>query len=208
MAFYDWNLTTKSRSPVFTAAAFYPFWSGIIPDQVANDATELSAFSVFASVNMVLNRYNGSFPATFLESGLQWLVILFSSYYTISPAFLMIYIYIYVYRDAPNAWPPHQYIILQALRNLPQNITGLKLPVPGKSQSTFSLIPLNQLGLSERQLPGQPILTTYKNASATGADADINSGSLQMYISNGGNWSHTLQTALANRYFTNVLCSW
>jgi len=55
---------------VFSAAAFYPFWSGIIPDQVAND--EKSAFAAFSSVNLVLNRYNGTYPSTFVDTGLQW----------------------------------------------------------------------------------------------------------------------------------------
>ena len=63
---------------MFSAAAFYPFWSGIIPDEVANN--EKSAFGAFASINMVMNRYNGTFPATFVESGLQWLVILTPDY--------------------------------------------------------------------------------------------------------------------------------
>ena len=120
-------------------------------------------------------------------------------------------IYIYVYRDAPNAWPPHQYIILQALRNLPPNITKQKLPPPNAGQSTFSLIPVGQLGLSETQLPGQPLIivnSVVKNASTTGTAADVNRDSLQPYVDNGGNWSHVLQTELANRYFTNVMCSW
>jgi alpha,alpha-trehalase len=58
---------------VFSAAAFYPFWSGIIPDEVANN--EQSAFGAFASIHMVMSRYNGTFPVTFVESGLQWLAI-------------------------------------------------------------------------------------------------------------------------------------
>ncbi len=47
---------------------------------------------------MVLRRYNGTYPTTFVESGLQW--------------------------DAPNAWPPHQYIALEALRALPANVSS------------------------------------------------------------------------------------
>ena len=52
-------------------------------------ANSSNAFGFFAGVNLVMNRYNGSLPVTFLETGLQW--------------------------DAPNAWPPHQYIALEAL---------------------------------------------------------------------------------------------
>ena len=63
-------IDTNSRNTVFSVAAFYPFWSGIIPPEVAND--EKAAFGAFSSVNMVLNRYNGTFPSTFVDTGLQW----------------------------------------------------------------------------------------------------------------------------------------
>jgi alpha,alpha-trehalase len=62
---------------VFSVATFYPLWSGIIPDEILSSGT--NAFQAFSSVNMVLNRYNGSFVTTFLDTGLQW--------------------------DSPNAWP-------------------------------------------------------------------------------------------------------
>ncbi|ETW82190.1 glycoside hydrolase family 37 protein [Heterobasidion irregulare TC 32-1] len=88
LAFYDFNLTSNRRNSIFTAANFYPLWVGIIPEDILNSSS--NAFGHFASLNMVLNRYNGTFPTTFLETGLQW--------------------------DAPNAWPPHQYIALEALR--------------------------------------------------------------------------------------------
>ncbi|KIM43068.1 glycoside hydrolase family 37 protein [Hebeloma cylindrosporum] len=187
LAFYDFILDTNNRSNVFSAAAFYPFWSGIIPDQVAQD--EKSAFAVFSSVNMVLNRYNGTFPTTFVDTGLQW--------------------------DAPNTWPPHQYIVLQALKSLPANVSKGALPAPSSNQSTFDLIPSGQLGLSESALPGQPIhegsmATT--NATSTGPSADLNA--VNGTVLNGGTavagegWSQKLQRELANRYFASALCSW
>lgn len=70
LAFYDFNTGTNARNDVFSAAAFYPFWSGIIPDEVLSSSE--NAFGVFSSLNLVLNRYNGTFPATFIDSGLQW----------------------------------------------------------------------------------------------------------------------------------------
>ena len=70
LAFYDFNLTANARSTIFSAATFYPLWNGIIPDEVA--ASSQNAFGFFASLNLVLNRYNGTFPVTFLETGLQW----------------------------------------------------------------------------------------------------------------------------------------
>jgi alpha,alpha-trehalase len=109
-----------------------------------------------------------------------------------------------VYRDAPNAWPPHQYIILQALRAIPTNVTFGNFPKTPNNQSSFSLIPANQLGITETDLPGQPVGVNI-NASTTGLAADINSNSLAGIQ---GNWNHILQTALANRYFASVYCSW
>ncbi|KAH9480690.1 Trehalase [Psilocybe cubensis] len=180
VAFYDFIRNTNSRSTVFSAAAFYPFWAGIVPPEVAK--SEQTAFSVFSSVNMVLNRYNGTFPTTFVDTGLQW--------------------------DAPNAWPPHQYIIIQALRSIPANVSKGALPTPSSGQSTFDLIPAGQLGLDEAQLPGQPVHggTTIVNSTTTGPSADLNKGNGTVF--NGGNatdgegWSQALQRQLANRHAT------
>ncbi|KAG7088886.1 hypothetical protein E1B28_012833 [Marasmius oreades] len=183
VAFYDFNLKTNTRNNIFSTAAFYPFWSGIIPDDVL--ASQDKAFAAFSSINLVMNRYNGTYPTTFVDTGLQW--------------------------DAPNAWPPHNYIVLQALRALPSNITSNALPNPANGQSSFSLIPSEQLGLEESQLPGQPVTTT-SNATTTGSGADVNR--LNGTVVNGGNatqgegWGQQLQRELANRYITSVLCSW
>ena len=132
-----------------------------------------------------MSRYNGTYPTTFINTGLQW--------------------------DAPNAWPPHVYIAMQALRALPENVTNSVLPTPQANQSTYALIPEGQLGLEENALPGQPL---YKgvNASSTGAEADVNvrDGT----VVNGGNategegWGKVLQREMANRYISAALCSW
>ncbi|PIL35118.1 hypothetical protein GSI_02906 [Ganoderma sinense ZZ0214-1] len=183
LAFYDYNLTSNARSTIFSAATFYPLWNGIIPDQIA--ASSQNAFGFFASLNMVLNRYNGTFPVTFLETGLQW--------------------------DAPNAWPPHQYIALEALRALPSNVSGGSLPTPNNGQSTYNLIPANQIGIAEGSLPVQAVAGG-RNASQSGSAADINK--LDGTVFNGGNktdgegWAAALQRELANRYIASALCSW
>ena len=115
------------------------------------------------------------------------------------------------YRDAPNAWPPHQFIVLEALRQLPSNISSGSLPLPSGNQSTFDLIPSGQIGLSEDQLPGQAITGTVNNPK-TGPGADLNK--LDGTIVNGGNatsgegWAQTLQRELANRYIASAFCSW
>lgn len=178
LAFYDFNLTSNTRNTIFTAAHFYPFWNGIIPSEVLTN--ESAAFGAFTSINMVVNRYNGTFPTTFIESGLQW--------------------------DAPNAWPPHQYIAIQALRALPANVSTKAVP-PASGGSTFSLIPSGQIGIEESQLPGQPL-----QAGGNSSVADLNA--LNGTVVNGGNatsgetWSVTLQREMVNRYITSALCSW
>ena len=129
---------------------------------------------------MVMDRYNGTFPTTFIETGLQW--------------------------DLPNAWPPHQYIALEALRNLPANLTTNALPQPGKGGNSFDLVPSGQLGITEDQLLPQHI------RGDGNVTEDINK--LNGTVVNGGTatdgegWSHTLQRELANRYTAAAFCSW
>ncbi|KAF7422792.1 hypothetical protein PC9H_010951 [Pleurotus ostreatus] len=187
LAFYDFNLTSNTQSDFFSAAHFYPLWAGIIPDDLLRSPE--NAFGAFSTVNMVMNRYNGTYPSTFLDTGLQW--------------------------DAPNAWPPHQYIILQALRNLPSNLTSGAIASPASDQSSFTLVPRGQIGLEENQLPGQPLheqTNQTQNATLTGAQADLNR--LDGSVVNGGNatqgegWAQILQRELANRYITSAFCSW
>ncbi|EIW74551.1 glycoside hydrolase family 37 protein [Coniophora puteana RWD-64-598 SS2] len=185
LAFYDFNLTSNSRNSVFSMATFYPIWCGIIPSEVLE--SEDKAFGHFAAINMVMERYNGTMPATFLDwTGQQW--------------------------DAPDAWPPHQYIILQALRALPSNITSSPAPSPPPGSSSYALVPAGQLNMSEADLPSQPILGTSRNASATGPGADISA--MDGTVVNGGRaregegWADKLQRELANRYYTSVFCSW
>ncbi|KAH9932786.1 glycoside hydrolase family 37 protein [Epithele typhae] len=183
LAFYDFNTTSNARSEIFSAATFYPLWNSIVPDELL--ASSDKAFGFFSSLNMVMNRYNGTFPVTFIETSLQW--------------------------DAPNAWPPHQYIVLQALRALPSNVTSGSLPTPSNGQSTYSLIPSGQIGIAENALPVQALSPTV-NASATGSNADISR--LDGTVVNGGKktdgegWASALQRELANRYLASALCSW
>ncbi|KAI5118081.1 hypothetical protein M0805_009161 [Coniferiporia weirii] len=180
LAFYDFNLTSNSRNSIFTAAHFYPMWSGIFPDELL--ANETAAFGAFSSINMVMNKFNGTLPTTYIATGQQW--------------------------DAPNAWPPHQFIAISALGNLPANITTTPVPKPPSGQSSFALIPAGQLGIEESALPGQPI--------APGVNASVGSdvSTLDGTVLNGGNatanetWAVTLQREMANRYITSALCSW
>jgi alpha,alpha-trehalase len=183
LAFYDFNLTSNSRNDFLSPATFYPLWVGIVPDELTSNTT--NAFGFFSSINMVLRRYNGTYPASFVESGLQW--------------------------DAPNAWPPHQYIALKALGALPANVSSGAIPQPPTGKSAFSLVPSGQLGLDESALPVQ-VIRNGENATGTGSGADINAENGTFV--NGGNatagegWRDALARGLANRYFTSALCSW
>ncbi|KAJ7644707.1 glycoside hydrolase family 37 protein [Roridomyces roridus] len=184
LAFYDFSLTKNARNDVFSTATFYPFWSGLIPSEVLTNST--NAFGAFASLNLVMNRYNGTMPVTFLQTGQQW--------------------------DAPNSWPPHQYIALMALRALPANVTGGAVPTPASGQGSFSLVPPGQLGIDESALPMQNFVGTNVNASTSGSAADISTLSGGGVVNGGnatqGGWADTLGMQLANRYMTGVLCSW
>ena len=115
-------------------------------------------------------------------------------------------------RDAPNAWPPHQYIALEALKALPSNVTSAGLPVPSGNQSTYDLVPAGQLDFVADALPGQWVISAAANATKTGAGADVSARNGT--VVNGGNatagegWAAALQRELANRYFASALCSW
>ena len=72
LAFYDFNLTSNSRNDIYTVATYYPLWNGIFLNEILSSSE--NAFGFFSGLNMVLNRYNGTFPVTFIETGLQWFV--------------------------------------------------------------------------------------------------------------------------------------
>jgi alpha,alpha-trehalase len=174
LGFYDFNLTSNARGDFYTPATFYPFWVGIIPPEVLSDQSK--AFGAFASIHLVMNRYNGTYPSSFVETGLQW--------------------------DMPSSWPPHQYIALQALRNLPSNLTSNTIP----NGPSISLVPNGQLGITEAQLPPQPIVG---GGNSTGdiskLDGTVVNGGTSV---NGEGWGQKLQRELANRYTSAAFCSW
>ncbi|EIW74891.1 glycoside hydrolase family 37 protein [Coniophora puteana RWD-64-598 SS2] len=184
LASYDFNLMSNSRNSVFTMATFYPIWCGIVPNEVLESGEK--AFGHFAALNMVMERYNGTMPTTFLDwTAHQW--------------------------DAPDAWPPHRYIILQAPRALPSNITSSPAPSPPPSPSSCALAPASQLNMPEADLLSQPILGTSCNASATGPDVDISAMDgtiINVGRARGGEgWADRLQRELTNRYYTNLFPS-
>ncbi|KAG8780264.1 hypothetical protein FRC16_003187, partial [Serendipita sp. 398] len=126
-------------------------------------------------------KYNGTIPATYIESGLQW--------------------------DFPNAWPPHIFFALEALANVPSNVSQSPIPLAPNGNS-WNLVPTNQLGLTEEKLPLQ--LLNGNNTAPQGQDINALNGT----VVNGGNatteegWVRTLRREIANRYMTSVYCSW
>lgn len=179
LAFYDFNTTSSARNEQLTAAHWYPLWAGIIPDEVKSNAT--AAFGAYSSLNLVMRKFNGTIPATFITTGLQW--------------------------DFPNAWPPHIYFALEALENVPANVSDVAIPTP-QDNNSWNLLPANQLGLTQDQLPLQT--TDGSNTAPVGSDINALNGT----VYNGGNvtqgegWVKALQREVANRYFTSVYCSW
>ncbi|KAF8749526.1 Trehalase [Rhizoctonia solani] len=162
----------------FHSGGVLSLWMGIWPESLLKSETK--TFGAFSSVNYVLNMYNGTYPATFLETGLQW--------------------------DFPNSWPPHVYIILEALNNIPKKLNKQKLPQINSTVTSFDLVPEGQLGLSEDQLPKQTLdLGGY-------AATDINAGNNT--VINGGTpaknekWRDSMTRQLANRYVSAAFCSW
>ncbi|KAG8703944.1 hypothetical protein FRC08_002545 [Ceratobasidium sp. 394] len=151
---------------------------GIWPNSVVKSETK--AFQAFSSVNWVVNTYNGTFPSTFLATGLQW--------------------------DFPNSWPPHIYIILEALAGIPKKVVKKPLPEINETVTSYSLIPEGQLGLPKDRLPQQTLeLGGY-------AEPDVNAK--HNTVINGGTprknekWRDALVRELANRYVSAAFCSW
>ena len=108
--------------------------------------------------------------------------------------------------DFPNSWPPHIYFALEGLANLLELGVGYgDLP---SSNNSFTLIPTNQLGLTEEQVPLQTL--GGNRTVPRGVDINIVDGT----ITNGGNkteeegWASQLQRELANRYIASVYCNW
>jgi len=142
---------------------------------------------LFSSVNMLLNKYNGTVPVTMVQTGQQW--------------------------DWPNTWPPHQYIVLSALRALPNNLTSQPLPQPSNGQTTFDLIPSGQLGPISNT--SQLFPQTVEGGQAFPIGVDVNKADQGLTVTNGGNatgsnegWASILGRELSNRYVTSALCNW
>ena len=196
--FYDFNTTLGDRAPFFTPAGFFPLWAQILPQEFVNESISIdqrrqNLQGVFSGLRYIIDRFNGTLPASLVTTGQQW--------------------------DFANAWPPHTYIALEALRNVPDILAaGPQLPA---ENGTFALIPMtngtNQLGQSQDSLPVQGLENepgSMINETLAGA-TDPNDPSKElnpiMNVGNtttGENWRDELVRELANRYVASALCSW
>jgi len=77
---YDFNMTSMTRSDVFTPAGLWPLWQNVTPPALLMNET--LALSVASGIRFLLGHYAGSpSVASVLDTGLNW--------------------------DFPNVWPPH-----------------------------------------------------------------------------------------------------
>ncbi|CAI2183334.1 13158_t:CDS:2 [Funneliformis geosporum] len=86
--FMDFNLTSGTRSEIFTLASYFPFWAESFTESLSTN----ELLGSFSHIKSLLEKYPGSPPTTLIRTGLQW--------------------------DFPNAWPPLEYAIIKGLINL------------------------------------------------------------------------------------------
>ncbi|EST04817.1 Glycoside hydrolase, family 37 [Kalmanozyma brasiliensis GHG001] len=196
--FYDFNTTLGDRAPFFTPAGFFPLWAQILPQEFINETISIdqrreNLQAVFSGLRYIIDRFNGTLPASLITTGQQW--------------------------DFANAWPPHTYIALEALRNLPDMLaSGAQLSA---ENGTFALIPMvngtNQLGQTQDTLPVQGLEnepgSMINETSAGATDPSDPSVELTPALNTGNNtsgesWRDELVRELANRYVASALCSW
>ncbi|KAG0150475.1 hypothetical protein CROQUDRAFT_38208 [Cronartium quercuum f. sp. fusiforme G11] len=183
LSFYDFNLTSNYFSQFWTPASYTPYWGGIYPEVMIKD--ELVAQKALAGPAYLTSRYDGSIPASLIETGLQWARIHFL--------------------DFPNVWPPQVYIVLQAYKNLPKNLTNDNLESFTKKANQFDFIPLNHFGINqEDELPKQPKL----NGSLSNSNFnDLNNIGNYDKLKN-KNWNQAMIEIIAYRFISSAFCSW
>ncbi|CAO1630002.1 unnamed protein product [Parajaminaea phylloscopi] len=201
--FYDFNTTANQQASNWTAAGVWPYWANIVPPAAGTNGTSASANATlspddlqrsFSGLRAFFDRYNGSLTTTLVETGQQW--------------------------DF-NSWPPLVQVAIDALRNLPANLTAGQGAVPAPNGS-FALLPrngtLNQYGLEESELVIQNLVGTntslWSSDSVVGQTPASNGTNSTTTLVNAGEatanetWSEELTRLLTNRYIASALCSW
>jgi len=179
--FYDFNTTSNQQIIRWTPTSYYAYWSHLYPDSMLS--SQAKAQDAFKALGYVIANYNGTVPASLITTGQQW--------------------------DAPNAWPPHTYIAIKALENLPSNLTTGSFANFSSSVLDYSSFIANQTGLSRSQLPKQSIIGTngQQDTNITSVTSFDQLGHVGNSTSN-TSWSEGLAVAIANRYISSAYCSW
>ncbi|WVN86234.1 uncharacterized protein L203_101395 [Cryptococcus depauperatus CBS 7841] len=141
--FYDFNMTSYTRSDFYHPGGAWPLWQNITPSEIVNNET--AALSIVSGYRYLLGHYSGVPSVSSLYySGLNW--------------------------DFPNSWPNHLYTTIKAFETLGRvvpNASALhNLTVP------FSQVASFQLGLNESNLPPQPSSTIGNVSVMTDSTAD------------------------------------
>lgn len=69
--FYDFNMTSNSRSNIFHPGGAWPLWQNITPSEIAGN--ESAALSFVSGFRFLLGHYSGvPSVATLLFTGLNW----------------------------------------------------------------------------------------------------------------------------------------
>ncbi|KAI7874922.1 glycoside hydrolase [Lichtheimia hyalospora FSU 10163] len=89
-SFFDYNLTSQSRSHEFTPASLFPFWMGAVPNRVKNNQETLQ--HVLDMTRQAMQKDPGVLTTSEYNTHLQW--------------------------DWPNGWPPLQFAAVKAMMNI------------------------------------------------------------------------------------------
>lgn len=87
LAFSDFNRTANARTPQYSLSNYYPYWAGIFPSEIRNNADNSKKAYQAVYENLAANP--GAIANGNLTTGLQW--------------------------DFPNVWPPTYYILTSGI---------------------------------------------------------------------------------------------
>ncbi|WVQ72057.1 hypothetical protein IAR50_001601 [Cryptococcus sp. DSM 104548] len=135
--FYDFNISSNSRSNLYHPGGTFPLWQNITPPGL--EGNETASLALVSGQRYLLGHYSGvPSVASLLQTGLNW--------------------------DFPNAWPPHAYTSIKSFETIARLLPNAST-LPNLTIS-FNEISPSQLGLNESDLQPQP-QDTIGNVSLT-----------------------------------------
>lgn len=146
--------------------------------------------------------YNSTIPNTLLDTKQQWdFPVCNLRKFGYCSASLMISL------NNQNSWPPEIYIAINALRNLPSNISSGSFDTFSQNVTSFSYLPSGHLGLQQSEVPPQTVLGD-ASRNITNVSTFGQLGNVGNLTGNNLSWRDGLAIAIANRYTTAAFCSW